>query len=205
MTRALSVTDLLNKKYQTLPFEGAWQEAFDTPERVGTWMVWGNTSNGKTQFMLQLSKELSRFGRVLIDSLEQGGSMSMQKAFKQAKMHEVKRKLLLVQEPIETLSARLLRPKSPDFVMIDSFQYTGMNYKAYQRFKELHRDKLIIFISHADGKKPAGRAAQSVVYDVDQKIWVEGFKAFSLGRSTGATGNYTIWDKGAADYGLKHQ
>jgi hypothetical protein len=200
MSRALSVTDLLSKKYTVLQFTEDFEAAFGTPEAVGTWLVWGGTSNGKTQFILQLCKELSKFGKGVYNSLEQGGSKSMQDAFKVAKMHEVKRKLLLVQEPIEALSERLLKPKSPWFVIIDSFQYTGMTYKAYQKFKETHRDKLIIFVSHADGKKPSGRAAQAVVYDVDQKIWVEGFKAFNLGRSQGTINSYIIWDQKAKEY-----
>ena len=43
-------------------------------------------------------------------------------------------------------------------------------------------------------------AATSVMYDADLKIWVEGYVAFSKGRYQGATGEYTIWEKGAYDY-----
>nr|DAL37874.1 MAG TPA_asm: hypothetical protein [Caudoviricetes sp.] len=75
-----------------------------------------------------------------------------------------------------------------------------MNYREYIRFKEAHRDKLIIFISHAQGKAPRGSAAQSVMYDATLKIWVEGFKAFSKGRFIGEKGEYTIWDEGANRY-----
>ena len=38
------------------------------------------------------------------------------------------------------------------------------------------------------------------MYDADLKIWVEGYVAFSKGRYQGATGEYTIWEKGAYDY-----
>lgn len=75
-----------------------------------------------------------------------------------------------------------------------------MNYKEYIRFKEAHKDKLIIFISHAAGTAPRGSAAQSVMYDATLKIWVEGFKAFSKGRFIGEKGNYTIWEEGANKY-----
>lgn len=75
-----------------------------------------------------------------------------------------------------------------------------MNYREYIRFKEAHKDKLLIFISHAAGRAPRGSAAQSVMYDATLKIWVEGFKAFSKGRFIGDKGEFTIWDDGAKKY-----
>ncbi len=59
----------------------------------------------------------------------------------------------------EEMDERLSKPRSWDFVVIDSFQYTQMSYKEYIAFKERHRNKLLIFVSHADGKRPDGRAA----------------------------------------------
>lgn len=41
-------------------------------------------------------------------------------------------------------------------MIIDSFQYSGLNYKTYKEFKERHPKKLFIFISHAEGL-PSGR------------------------------------------------
>ena len=98
------------------------------------------------------------------------------------------------------LSDRLGKRKSVNIVVVDSFQYTQMTYRDYIRFKENHRDKLIIFISHADGQSPRGSAAKSVMYDATLKIWVEGFKAFSKGRFIGEKGVYTIWEEGANRY-----
>lgn len=199
MSRAYSVADILSKKYKLLEFEGEWRDAFGTPEAVGTWLVWGGTSNGKTSFTMQLCKELAKFGRVIYDSLEQGASKTLADELKRQNMRDVSKRLIIVQEPLEMLSQRLLKPKSPAFVVVDSIQYCHLSYKGYQQLKELHRDKLIIFISHAKGKEPMGTAAQKVVYDVDQKIYIEGFKAFSLGRNN-AGGQFTIWHEGA----LKH-
>ena len=72
--------------------------------------------------------------------------------------------------------------------------------KQYIAFKERHRNKLIIFISHVEGKKPDGRSAKKVMFDATLKIWVEGFRAFSKGRYIGTKGCYTIWEKGANRY-----
>ena len=71
-----------------------------------------------------------------------------------------------------------------------------MRYAEYQRFKEAHADKLIIFVSHATGDKPKGQAADAVMYDATQKILVKGYVAISKGRFKPG-GRYVIWDEGA--------
>ena len=76
----------------------------------------------------------------------------MKNAFIRAGMMDVARRVVLLnRESMADLHERLSRPKSPDIVVIDSFQYTRMRYAEYQRFKEAHADKLIIFVSHATG------------------------------------------------------
>lgn len=198
LRRALSVSDVLRLKRETYAFEGAWAEAFGQPEQNGVWFVWGGSGNGKTSFVLQLCKELSRFGRVAYDSLEEGVSLTMQNAFVKMGMQDVARRFVLLdREGMELLDARLGKRKSPDIVVIDSFQYTGMTFRDYQAFKERHADKLLIFISQADGSKPAGRTAVSVMYDAALKIFVSGYRAISKGRYFGTKGYYTIWEERA--------
>jgi len=188
-------------KKEKFAFTGKWEEAFGAPECVGVWFIWGNSGNGKTSFVMQLCKELAKFGKVGYNSLEEGVSLSMQNAIQRFNMVEENRKVVFLDgESMEELSERLKKPKQPKFIVIDSFQYTQMNYKAYLKFKEMHRDKLIIFISHADGSNPSGRSAKSVMYDSSLKIWVQGYKAFSKGRFIGSTGQYTIWEEGAFKY-----
>lgn len=197
---AKGVKELLNMKFETLPFEGAWYDAFGTPERVGVWMIWGNTGSGKTTFVMKLCKELCRFGRVVYNSLEEGVCLTMQNTVKRAGMLEVNRRFLLVCESLEELSLRMNRQKSPDFVVIDSFQYTQMSYPQYIKFKEQHRNKLLIFISHACGTNPDGRSAKKVAYDAALKIYVEGKRAHSKGRFIGPVGHFDIWPEEAKRY-----
>lgn len=201
LRRALSVSDVMRMKKETYPFEGEWKEAFGHPEKNGVWFVWGNSGNGKTSFLLQLCKELSRFGRVAYDSLEEGASLTMKNAFMTAGMQDVARRFVLLdRENMEQLSARLGKHKSPDIVVIDSFQYTHMSFAEYEAFKERHANKLLIFVSQADGNKPAGRTAVSVMYDASLKIFVSGFRAISKGRYFGNLGYYTIWKERADIY-----
>jgi len=202
MARAYSPTEIKKMKKDVLDFEGAWFEAFRKPERVGVWFIWGKSGNGKSSFVMQLCKELTKYGKVIYDSLEEGVSLTLKESLERHKMEEIKRGrfAILDCEPMDKLSERLSKHKSADFIVIDSFQYTQMNYSQYLSFRKEHRNKLLIFISHADGSKPSGRSAVNVQFDAGLKIWVEGFRAISKGRYIGDRGYFTIWDKGAVKY-----
>ena len=202
MKRAISVRDILDKKYETFPFEKKWKDAFDTPESSGVWFIWGNSGNGKTSFVMQLCKELCKSDRVAFNSLEEGTCLTVQNNLKRFGMAEVSRRLSFIKEDIPALKERLRRHKSFNIVVVDSIQYTQMTYKDYIRLKEEFPDKLFIFLSHARGKNPKGDTATSVMYDADLKIWVEGYVAYSKGRYRGETGQYTIWEAGAREAGL---
>ncbi|MCH7400095.1 DNA repair protein RadA [Belliella sp. DSM 107340] len=202
LKRALTVNDILNKKYELLDFKGDWYDAFDQPEGRGLWFVWGNSGNGKTSFLLQMMKEFARLGkRMLMNSLEEGAGHTIHKALLREGMSVLNRKLLIVNESMEQLDIRLSKRKSPEIVFIDSFQYARMSFWEWVGFLEKHPDKLIVVISQADGKKPMGRPAVSTMYHASLKIWVEGYKAFSKGRYIGQNGGtYTIYEKGAKLY-----
>ena len=203
MARALSVTDVLNKKYERFNFEGEWLDAFAMPERTGVWFVWGGSGNGKTSFVMELIKCLASFCRVAFYSLEESDSDTMQLSYIRSGMEDVARRVLLIPEweSLEELEMRMNKRKSPDVYVIDSLQYAGINYTQYKGLKNRHRDKLIIFISQASGNKPVGRSANSIMFDATLKIWVEGYRAISKGRYIGSNGGtYTIWTEGSSKY-----
>lgn len=149
---------------------------------------------------MKLCKELCKYGRVVYNSLEEGISLTMQNTVRRSNMLETNRRFLLVCESMDELSLRLKRQKSPDFVVIDSFQYTYMSFPQFLKFKEQHRNKLLIFISHASGQNPDGRTAKKVLYNASLKIYVEGKRAFSHGRFIGPKGYYDIWPEEAEIY-----
>lgn len=201
MARALSIENIINYNPVTLDFEGRWLASFGKPEQCGSWLVWGASGHGKTRFVLQLCKYLCRFGRVAYDSLEEGLSKSMQNAILDVGMKDTARRFVLLdKENIADLIERLQRRKSPDIIVIDSVQYTGMTYNDYKKLRDEFPRKLFILISHADGKEPAGRVAKSIRYDAFVKIRIVGYKAFPISRYGGGEA-YTIWEKGATDYG----
>lgn len=201
--RAKSVAEVLRYKPQALPFEGRWLESFGTPELSGCWLIWGNSGNGKTRFTLQLCKYLAGFGRVAYNSLEEGLSLSLQTAIRGVGMEEVARRFVLLdKEPMGELTARLRGQKSPDVVVIDSIQYSGLNRETAKALVDGFPRKLFIFVSHADGKHPAGRTAGSIRFHAGVKVWVEGYRIPApVSRfKEGLCAPFTIWEDGAARY-----
>lgn len=202
INRAVSITELKNKKFKKLPLSPQWEKFIGTPEANGVWFVWGNSGHGKSRFLMLLAKELTAHGKVAYDTLEEGARLSMQMNMNDAGMDEEsirKNFFFLNREPIEDLKVRLRKKKHPHFVFIDSFQYTGLTKKQYIELKEEFTDVLFIFNSHAEGKEPQGNIAKFVRYDADVKIRVEGFKALPMSRLGGGE-PYIIWQEGAADY-----
>jgi hypothetical protein len=198
--RALSVADVASFNPTLLDFEGEWLDSIGKPELTGSWIIYGCSVNGKTRFALQLSKYLAQFRRTAYDSLEEGLSQSIKRAMSDVCMVDVARKFILLdKEPISELRERLRKKKSPDVIFIDSLQYTGMNYSEYKALKDEFRNKLFVFISHADGKEPKGNVAKSIKYDAFVKIRVEGYKAFPESRFGGGQ-PFMIWEKGAKEY-----
>ena len=202
MGRAYSPKQVQSMNIPSFPFEGEWEKAFGHPDRTGTWIIWGNSGNGKSSFVMQLAKYLCRFAKVAYDSLEESTGLSLKNSLVRHKMEEVNRRFVILdRESMEELSERLSKRRSPEIVIIDSFQYSDLTYATYKAMKEKHANKLLIFISHAEGMNPEGRAAKKVAYDADVKIFVQGFRAMCKGRFITAPGNYyTIWEEGAAKY-----
>lgn len=203
----MSVSDMLRKKFDTIPFEGRWFDMFGSPERTGVWLLWGPSGSGKTSFTIQLAAELSKSGKVLYDALETGFSQDFCKLTGLFLRNVERGKFQAVVESREELTERLAKRRSADFVIIDSFQYFGIkNINEYFQFKAEFPNKLIIFISHADGKNPSGRTAKSVKYDAGQKVMIEGYKAINLGRSIGSgKGLFTIWEERAQEVGIDYK
>lgn len=200
LKRALTVRNAEEKKRTLIPFEGEWREAFGQPEYPSLWFVWGKSANGKTTFALKLCRELARYGRVVYNSLEEGDNLTFVRTMRLAGLADVKSRFTLVPgESMEDFDRRLSRPKSPDIAVIDSLQCTEMGIKAFREFCHRHAGKMIIVVSRADGNKPQGRTAGSVMYDAQQKIHVDGFRAFSHGRSHGPKGYYDIWKERAEE------
>lgn len=207
MARAISNKNVVNAKFEVAEFDGAFLASFGKPELRGSWIIYGGSGSGKTTFVMQLSKYLTRFRRVAYNSLEQGLSLSLQNAWKRVEMEEVGNRIILLnKEPLKDLRVRLLKKQSPDVIVIDSVHYLyRFNDTQYQKLREEFPNKLFIFVSHEKGGLPKSTIAQNIRYDSDIKIRVEGYKAFVTTRyevpelSEGGA-DFVIWEDGANKY-----
>lgn len=156
---------------------------------------------------MQVCKYLTRFRRVAYNSLEQGLSLSLQKAWERVGMAEVGNRIILLnKEQLKELRTRLKKKQSPDVIVIDSVHYLRrFNMDQYQTLRDEFPDKLFIFISHEKAGQPKGMMAQNIRYDSEIKIRVEGYKAFVTTRyevaDLGEGGaDFVIWEAGAQEY-----
>lgn len=148
MSRAISNKNVLAAQFETAEFTGAYLASFGRPELRGTWIIWGGSGSGKTTFTLMLCKYLAQFRRVAYNSLEQGLSLSLQKAWERVDMAEAGSNIILLnKEELPELRARLSKRRSPDIIVIDSLQYLdGFNVRTLKNLKKDYPDKLFIFI-----------------------------------------------------------
>lgn len=202
--RSCTAKEVLNIRRKSITLDGEWGKCIGTIDRHGVVFIWGNSGNGKSSAVMSFCKELSKFGKVLYVSLEEGFSLSLQNTLRRFDMDSLGSRFQVIESAgAEELVEKLSKPRSAEFVVIDSLQYLGLSYRDYIDFKSKLPNKMIVFVSHADGKQPAGRTARSIKYDAMQKIWVEGFVAFSNGRFNGETGQAVIWEQGAWEYWSK--
>lgn len=202
--QAVSVYELINTKFRTLPLRGNFKKLIGTPEISGSWFVYGDSGHGKTTFNMQLAKHLAQFEKVEYNTLEEGARASMREAVLENDMAGLPagRFKVLNRMPIEALKKRLRKPRSARIIFIDSVQYTFMTKKDYKALQKEFPEHLFIWVSHVQGKRPLGALAIAILYDSDVKIYVEGFKAFSKSRMNRGTLSepYVIWKEGAEQY-----
>ena len=200
MKRALSVNNILTAKYNTLPFDGEWQKAVGNPELTGSWVIYGPPKNGKTSFAFMLAKYLTQFKRVVYDSVEEGGSLTIQMQIERHNMLDVSgRFTILDKEDIDELKVRLDRHKSPDVIFIDSVQFLDMKFSQYKELKARYPQKLFVYISHVNGTQPEGQVAKRIWRDANVIFRVEGYRAFPTSRYGGGE-HIDIWKERAEAY-----
>ena len=66
MKRAYSPTEVQQMNIPSFPFEGKWEAAFGHPDRTGVWIIWGESGNGKSSFVMQLAKYFPLSSTIII-------------------------------------------------------------------------------------------------------------------------------------------
>lgn len=187
MSRAYSVNNIIDAKFNVMDFTGEWLAACGKPEVSGTFFIYGPPKNGKTSFAMKLSKYLTNFGRVMYHPVEEKLSLSLKAQIERVGMIDVKTRFVCTSgyEIVTELAERLSRHKSPDIVVIDSIQFWGITWDEYKQLKKQFPNKVFIYISHIEGRQPEGNTARRIWRDANIAFRVEGFRAFPVGRYGG--------------------
>jgi len=205
MKRALGVTEFLSKKFIEFDFENQWLLAMGKPEKNFKAIIYGKPKNGKTEFCIMFAKYLTRFGKVLYNSFEQGHSKSLQDAFVRKNMMDVRGKIIVThKEKFDQMHHRLKMKKSPNIIFIDSVNHIKLTQEQWKQLTEDFSKKVFIVVSHATGDEPKGGTAEFIQYDVDISILVKGFVAHCQGRFGGGD-DIIIWQEGYQRYMARQQ
>lgn len=191
-------------KVNRIPLTTRFRKLIGNPECGGSWLLFGDSASGKSTFLMELAKELAKTLKVDYNAYEEQDRGSMKDLMDEKRMDECKKGhfMLLNGWPIPHLLERLRKPRSAKVIIIDSIQYAEMTLKTYKEVQNEFPDKLFIYNSHADGKKPQGALAQKIRYDADVKLMAEGFKITSRSRMSrgNITEDYIVWEEGAIAY-----
>lgn len=198
----LTLKNIVDAKIPVFDFTGEWFDAFGKPQRTGIWYVFGDSGHGKTSFVLMLIKQLSHFGKILFVSYEEGEkSAALQRGIQRLGLLEANSRVSVCVKRGEELEERLNEKNCPGIVIVDSLDLSA--FKRAEKVSDLRsrfKNKLFVFTGWAKDNVPAKKIGEDILFLANQKIFVEGYRAISRGRSFGTIGYLTIWDKGAEEY-----
>lgn len=202
--KIIGIKKLQERKYVEIDTDSVWREHWGQ-DVVKTFhmTITGDSAQGKTMYMLYTAKELSKFGRVLINSVEQGFRKTFQHNVAIAQLPANGRIMigdnLTFDEMMHQLTSKYSRY---NYLIIDSRDFMELTFAQYKSIRSLKKKALgIITVNHGDGDlkngiiKPNSPEGKKIRYDADIKVSVSNFIAHSRGRF-GETKPFVIWEQG---------
>ncbi|MGL4346714.1 MAG: hypothetical protein ACRCR9_01340 [Chitinophagaceae bacterium] len=108
-------------------------EHFGNPEWKSTWLVFGKSGSGKTEFSMQLARYMSEHGRVEYVSSEQADSSGLQKAWKRNEMHKYDNVYLVYDTTKEDIFKLIKMRGKHTCIIIDSIDYSKIRVEGYKQ------------------------------------------------------------------------
>lgn len=197
MPRVIGVSQILRKEYRELDFAGKWADTFGRPGDPFTMLVYGHPKNGKTSFMMQFAKYLTRFGKVFYNSIEEGDSKSIQDAMIRAQMDQIPEGKFMLGTGYyyRDLFEYLKGTNRGKFIILDSRDYMNLTSHQWKNLITKFPHKCFVVICWEQAGKPAGKFAKDIEYMVDIVAHVANYKAKVRGRFGGGK-DFVIWEEG---------
>lgn len=205
LKRALTVSNVLSATVSRINFTGRFFDVFGHPQKKGRWFIWGDSSSGKSSFIMQLIKAFAKTEKTILVSKEEDLEPldeNLQDRLKLFQMQDVANNFSLVDDSLEQLTERLERRNSAQVVVIDSVSYffMGYSFEDYLNFRRRFKHKTLVFIGHAKGQNPKTDFEDRIKFDATQKVVVSGYIATNKGRKFGPNATqYVVWQKGYED------
>ncbi|WP_149913513.1 P-loop NTPase family protein [Sphingobacterium cavernae] len=212
--KALGIVQFHQKKFKLMDLEGSdFQPTLGNIPLHFICVIGGYSGNGKTEFCVKLAKELVKYNlssKAAWFSYEQRHGFDLQTATKRNKMEEVSGRFIPI-DPIanlpkgvtflEDLDNYLSKRNSPDYVFIDSVDYTGWKKEDYIYLKEKYEGKkTLIFICHTDRSgNPRKSIAADIIFDGGMFILVQKYIATPQKNRFGGFEPYVIWEQKARE------
>lgn len=197
MPRVIGVSQILSKEYRELDFEEKWASSFGRPGDPFSMLVYGHPKNGKTSFMMQMAKYLTKFGKVFYNSIEEGDSKSIQDAMIRARMDEIPQGKFMLGTGyyFRDLVEYLKGTNRGKFIILDSRDYMNLTSHQFKTLITRFPNKCFVVICWEQAGKPAGKFAKDIEYMVDIVCHVANYKAKVRGRFGGGQ-EFVIWEEG---------
>lgn len=209
--KALGIKQFHQKTFKLMDLEGSpFKPTLGNVPKHFICVIGGFSGNGKTEFCIQLAKELCGHGKVAWLSYEQRHGFDLQTATKRNKMEEESGQFIPI-DPIanlahgvsflEDLDNYLAKRNSPDYVFIDSVDYTGWKKEDYIYLKEKYEGKKsLLFICHTDKSgNPRKSISADIIFDGGMFILVQKYIATPQKNRFGGFEPFVIWEAKARE------
>lgn len=207
--KSLGIHQFQQKKFKLMGLKGEFAPHLGDIPFAFQMVIFGNSGNGKTEYCIRLAKSLCKHGKVAWLSYEQGHGYDLQTACNRNKMEEVNGQFIIIDPNesrdygktyLEELDEYLSKRNSPDFIFIDSVDYTRFTFDDYTFLKNKYgKKKAFIFISHASGKKPKKAIAEQIHYDGGIGVYIDKYIGFVTKNRFGGFEEFLVWEAKARE------
>jgi hypothetical protein len=200
MSKTIGTDQLLAMKFERLPLPDKWEAILGRLPSTFMMIVYGESGEGKTEFCMQLAKELTQHGRVEWMGYETAHDGDIQDAVARNSMKGLPitwtdpfAKLNDDAVLFDELLNKMAKKKSAKYWVIDSIDATGFDEKQVMHLKnKVGKKKGIVFIAHAKGKVPEKAVSRKIEFYGQVGIYVKHCIAFPEKNRFGGRKPYII-------------